>query len=485
MGTLKLHLEKQHLDGPFELAVVVNVRQIADAKGKFPDEPLEQELVIPAGTYPSKYVNVPVGTYRIEAHLPSGEVLRERRKVSRADEEVEVVFRAGHSPYEWLSLQRLAGNVPPQDQYEEWLSSLTSQIGEVAAKANLLPSRSIHIDPSAMSKTAKVIRGVHLRLQPVINSIASAAGSVSDFFSRGPVAVPAAPAETAPDFRLVECAARDGETLWDVLASLQAWKGFESVACLPSTCTLMAPMDPGAITLWRIMQNKTADQDAREYVPPRSFAVSRRGEGVDVILLPVPWPLNTNLQSVQIEVLREAGAGPAGRTTLTVCDPQVGGLLLYLNNARIADASVILDAAQRDGLVENLISEKFKNPLAACAAAYVGLATFSGKDAPGWGPWLQNLNEGFPWLPDGAVVSAAYRMKTARTKQDLDAASAAFVSAYRRGIPYYTAGIQQLLQGLYLFKNSSAEIDAMHGKVSNIALRVDAGQPFTVVTVNT
>lgn len=485
MGTLKLHLEKHHLDAPFELAIVVNVRQIADATGQFPDEPLEQELVIPAGTDLSKYVPVPVGIYCIEARLPSGEVLRERRKVSRADEEVEVVFRAGRSPHEWLSLQRLAGNVPSQDQYEEWLNGLASQISEVAAKTNLLPSKSIHIDPNAMSKTAKVIRGMHLRLQPVINSIASAASSVSDFFSSSPVAVPAAPAETAADFRLIESAARAGETLWDALASLQAWKGFESAARPPSTCNLMPAMDPGPITLWRILQNRIADQDAREYVPPRSFAVSRRGEGVDVISLPVPWPLTTHFQSVPLEVLREAGAGPAGRTTLTVCDPQVGGLLLYLNNARIADASAILDAAQRDGLLENLISEKLKNPLAACAAAYVGLATFSGKDAPRWGPWLQNLNDGFPWLPDGAVLSAAYRMKTARTKQDLDAASAAFVSAYRRGIPYYTAGIQQLLQGLYLFRSNSTEIDAMYGKVSSIALRVDAGQTFTVVTVST
>lgn len=484
MAILKLHLEKEHLDTPIGLAVVANVRQIADAAGKWPDELLDQELVIPAGKYMSKSVNVPVGTYRIEARLPSGEVFRERRKVSRADEEVEVVFRAGPSPHEWLSLQRLAGNVPPQEQYEEWINNLTSGIGEVAAKTTLLPSKSIHTDPNPMSKTAKVVRGMQLSLQPVIGSIASAAGSVSEFFSGGPAEPPVAPAETKADFRLVEFPAQAVESLWDALASLHAWKGFESTARSPSTCSLIGPRDQGPITLLRIMQNRTADQDEREYVPPRSFGVSRRGGGVEVISLPIPWPMITDFQHVPLEVLLEAGANPTSRTTLTVCDPLVGGLLLYLNNARIADASAILDAAQRDGLVENLIYEKLKNPLAACAAAYVGLATFSGKDAPRWGPWLQNLNDWFPWLPDGAIVSAAYRMKTARTSQDLDAASEAFVSAYRRGIPYYTAGIQQLLQGLYLFRNNSAEIDAMYGKVSNIALRSRAGQTFTVVTVN-
>ncbi|MBT1514879.1 hypothetical protein KIP88_30765 [Bradyrhizobium sp. SRL28] len=484
MGTLKLHLEKRHLGTPIELAVVAKVRQIADATGSMPDDPLEQEVVIPAGMQLSKQVEVPVGTYLIEARLPSGEVFRERRKVSRDDEEVDVTFKAGQSPHEWLSLQRLAGNVPSQDQYEEWLNSMTSRIGEVAAKANLVPSKSIHIDPNAMSTAAKVMRGAHLRLQPALKSIASTAGSLADFFSGGPPAAPVAPAETTLDLRLVECPAQAGESLWDALASLQAWKVFESSARPTSTCDLTIPIDQGPITLWRITQNGAADQGSSGYMPPRSFAVSRRGDGVDAISLPVPWPLTTTFPAVPLEVLREAGAGPASRTTLTVCDPQVGGLLLYLNNARIAGASAVLDAAQRDGLVKNLISEKLSNPLAACAAAYVGLATFSGKDAPHWGPWLQNLSDWFPWLPDGAVVSAAYRVKTARTTQDLDAASEAFVSAFRRGIPYYTAGVQQLLQGLYLFRSKSTEIDAMYGKVSNIALRSDAGQTFTVVTVN-
>jgi hypothetical protein len=41
MGTLKLHLEKQHLGTPIELAVVAKVRQIADATGSMPDDPLE------------------------------------------------------------------------------------------------------------------------------------------------------------------------------------------------------------------------------------------------------------------------------------------------------------------------------------------------------------------------------------------------------------------------------------------------------------
>jgi hypothetical protein len=190
------------------------------------------------------------------------------------------------------------------------------------------------------------------------------------------------------------------------------------------------------------------------------------------------------LPPVSLEALREAGIGTAGRTTLTVCDPQIGGLLLYLNNSKIGDASTVLAEAQKYGLIEDLIEEKFRNPLAACAAAYVGLATLSGKETPRWGPWLANVSNRFPWLPDGAIVHGAYQLKTAKTKEDLDAASAAFVAAYRRGLPFYTAGVQQLMHGLYMFSGRNTEIAPMHKKVSDVALRVDAEQAFTVVTVD-
>ena len=483
MASLNLRLEKKYLDADVNLGVVARVQQTA-GPGSATAETLE--VVIPAGRYNSKRVEVPVGTYQIEARLPSGEVLRERREVG-ANENVDVVFQAGQSPHEWLSLQRLAGNVPSQQEFEGWLNNLATRAGEAAKRKNLLPSKSIHVDPEVLGTTATFLRGAHLRLQPAMASVASAASNISEWFSGAAAAAEQqlkSEADATPEFRLVDSDPARGEAHWDALATLSAWKAFEGGAQTSGRCSPDPPIDAGPITLWRIKQQPPPEQASRTYVPSRSFALSRRGVGVDVISLPVPWPLNTNFPPVPVEVLREAGIGTTGRTTLTVCDPQIGGLLLYLKNAKIGAASTVLAAAAEQGLIEELIEEKLRNPLAACAAAYVGLATLSGAEPPRWAPWLANVSNWFPWVPDGAIVHGAYLMKTATTQEDLDLASAAFVDAYRRGLPFYTAGVQQLMQGLYMFAGKSPEIAAMHKKVSAVALRVDAEQTFTVVTVD-
>ena len=97
MASLNLRLEKKYLDADVNLGVVARVQQ-TEGPGSASAEPLE--VVIPAGQYNSKRVEVPAGTYQIEARLPSGEVLRERREVG-ANEDVDVVFQAGQSPHEW------------------------------------------------------------------------------------------------------------------------------------------------------------------------------------------------------------------------------------------------------------------------------------------------------------------------------------------------------------------------------------------------
>ena len=173
-----------------------------------------------------------------------------------------------------------------------------------------------------------------------------------------------------------------------------------------------------------------------------------------------------------------------GRTTTTVRDNQVGGLLAYLGNNRLGDAATVVRSAADEGLIEELIAEKGENPLAACGAAYVGLATLLGrKDRPRWTRWLVNLANRYDWMPDGAIVQGAYLLQFAKDRADLDAALAAFKTAYRRGLPYYAAGVPQLLNGLFSFIEKDKEAKAMHEKVSRVALCVDPNQQFTVVTI--
>lgn len=479
MGRLELRLDKHALGGDLNLAVVASVRQIKDASGEFPADPLVQEIVIPAGRYLRREVEVPAGTYRIEARLPSGEVLHQTRKVTNEADSVDVIFELGHSPHEWLTWQRLAGNVPSQMKYEEWLKKLGKRLAEAAAKETAV---SIDVDPEAIKRTATFLRGLHLRVKPFLDALARV-------FTREieePSADEATPALTEPpEFELVQASPIGSDSLWDALASMPAWNAWRKSAGAHAECSF-SRQDDRELTLWHI------DQTHRERcimagpkgpMPRRCWAISRRGGGVDVITLPVPWPLTPEFPPASIEILREAGTSTAGRTTVTVCDSNLSGMLFYLGSGKLGEAGAVLAEAQRSDLVERLISDKERNPLAACAVAYVGLAIMSVSDQPRWGPWLENVKNWFEWLPDGAVVYAAYRIKTAKNRADLDAALAALKEAYRRGIPFYAAGIQHLTQGLYTFSAKDKDANAMHKKVRQIALCIDANQAFSVITV--
>ena len=493
MAQLELRFDKPNLGGDLKLGVVARIRQIKDANGQFPAEPQEREVVIPAGTSSMRTVDdLSPGTYRIEARLPSGQVLHETREVTDGQQTAGVVFKTGASPHEWLSFQRLAGNVPSQAQYEDWVNKITGQINEFA-KAKADATKPIKIDEATIRGWARFLHNAHVTLQPLLKSLgdlmdrAKAAGDAAPGAERkGTTSIAPPVAAAAAEFELVEADPLHADFLWDVTASMPTWTAWRQTAQLDTTLTVNRH-DDRQLTLWRIDQNDRSRRcvtPSGKRVPWRSLAVMRRGDGVDVIPLPVPWPLNPGISPAALEILREAGTSESGRTTLTVRDEFVGSMIMYLSNGRIADAAAVLAEAEGDGLIEELMSEKLDNPFAACAAAYVGFATLSvGETSPRWTNWLGNLMDLFEWLPDGAVIRAAYLLKTAKARPDLDASLDAFKTAYRRGVPFYTAGLQHLMNGLYTFSESDAEAKAMHDKVAALACRVDPNRAFTQITI--
>jgi hypothetical protein len=507
MAQLELRFEKRNLGGDLKLGVVARIRQIKDANGQFPDEPQEREVVIPAGSYSTRTVDgLPPGTYRIEARLPSGQVLRETREVTDEQPATGVVFETEPSPHEWLSFQRLAGNVPSQAQYEDWVNKIAGQINEFA-KAKADATKPIQIDEATIRGWARLLHNTHATLQPLLKSlgdlldrakvVAGAGPAASDSIGSGPPATTAgterkgmrsiAPpvAAAAAEFELVEADPLHADFSWDAAASMPAWTAWRQTAQLDTTLTVNRH-DDRQVTLWRIDQNDRSRRNVApsgKRVPRRSLVVMQRGDGVDVIPLPVPWPLNSEIPPAALEILREAGTAESGRTTLTVRDEFVGSMIMYLSNGQIADAAAVLAEANRDGLIEDLVSEKLDNPFAACAAAYVGFATLPPGETPPWTNWLGNLMDQFEWLPDGAVIRAAYLQKTAKVRTDLDTSLDVFKTAYRRGIPFYTAGLQHLMNGLYTFSGSDAEAKAMHDKVAALACRVDPNRAFTQITI--
>jgi hypothetical protein len=121
------------------------------------------------------------------------------------------------------------------------------------------------------------------------------------------------------------------------------------------------------------------------------------------------------------------------------------------------------------------------NPLAACAAAYVGLAVYPPNEQERWDGWLRNCMERFPGVPDAAIVHARRLILRPGISEDQTQAAAALRKACAAGIPYFSAGIFLLREMLLQLSVEHPDFVAMAEDVGRIAGRVDAGQIFTVL----
>jgi len=135
----------------------------------------------------------------------------------------------------------------------------------------------------------------------------------------------------------------------------------------------------------------------------------------------------------------------------------------------------------------DLLYQKVENPLAAAGGAYVLVQQpIDPAKPPVWVPWLQNLRNWFPWLPDGAILDGWAHLNGIGRPANMKEAAAAFVAAVERGVPFYSAGARLLFEGLTRV-DAAGEAARPAGFADafdfarGLALRVDVRQPFTVV----
>jgi hypothetical protein len=65
-----------------------------------------------------------------------------------------------------------------------------------------------------------------------------------------------------------------------------------------------------------------------------------------------------------------------------------------------------------------------------------------------------------------------------------DQAKASLFDAFERGIPYYSAGVAWLLDGLTLFAGEDPEAEERMKLVHKVAQRLDVSQAFTVIRLS-
>ena len=208
-------------------------------------------------------------------------------------------------------------------------------------------------------------------------------------------------------------------------------------------------------------------------------------------VLPMPWRQADWTGPGLVDVVVDARDARAKghrqwpvRISVVVRDNVMASVFGYLASGDLPASALVAETAV------DLLYGKMENPLAAAGGAYVLVRTPIHQDHQGpppvWVRWLQNLRTRFPWLPDGAILDGWAHLNGIGRPPNVKEAAAAFVSAVDRGLPFYSAGVRFLFEGL---TRVDATVDAARPTgfaqafefARRLALRVDVSQPFTVV----
>jgi hypothetical protein len=162
-------------------------------------------------------------------------------------------------------------------------------------------------------------------------------------------------------------------------------------------------------------------------------------------------------------------------TTVTIRDGSVGSALGYMTLGAHPTAELLFDQARE------MLFMKMSNPLAAAAGGYVLLATEQGSEPKEWHQWVENLCNRFEWMPDGAILRGSLKLRHQQSDADVEEARSTLKTAYRRGLPFYSVGLQWLLDGLTVCGQDDPEGAAMAKDVQRVSWRCNMQEPFTVV----
>lgn len=201
-------------------------------------------------------------------------------------------------------------------------------------------------------------------------------------------------------------------------------------------------------------------------------------------VMPVPWRQTAAGGNAEVDVMLEATPDDHEwpvRMSVVVRDNIMSSVFGYLSSGDLPAAGRVTDTAI------HYLFEKVENPVAAAGGAYVLVRLPREPKKPEWAPWLQNLRNWFPWLPDGAILDGWAHLQGIGRKADVKQALTAFLQAVDRGLPFYSSGVKLLYEGLSRIeatlnpKTRAERFDFAYDFARRLALRIDPGQPFTVV----
>jgi hypothetical protein len=211
--------------------------------------------------------------------------------------------------------------------------------------------------------------------------------------------------------------------------------------------------------------------------PQRHFAhVESAGERF-AVSLPLPWETlgNHGRAPAQVMVHKHPTDGSV-HIGVIVEDPDFAPMAGLMTASTLPKAAIAVKQASE------MLFGKMLHPLGAAAGGYVLLAAGDSKQQH-WHEWIDNLANWFPSIPDGAILQASLRLRFPKNEHSSAEARAALLQAFDRGIPYYSAGVLWLLDGLTVFAEEPG-VNEMMRTVQRVAHRLDLSQAFTVIRIS-
>lgn len=404
-------------DGRGESRPVV-ARIFGYAAGNEDGEPIMREMVVPAGEMVEE--DLPHGLYNVQLRLPSGRVIQRNVTIDEDSHETYQFFE-DFAPNSGFSLQESAGRDGQK----------------------VLAEAAVASGNTSGDEYEKNVR----RFQ------AERAQGTRHY------APPRRPSPSTLRVHRGDAPALDAAPAW----------GSDPVV---ATAELQ-----GDVAMWRIA---IADDSPPRRSARRWAKIDLPDGGTEIASLPLPWYCAANDEFSPAEVLVDPSRSGAA-TSVAVRDERLAGLLAYLDRGQAGSAGPLLEQLEKDDVIRDAIEGKRSNPLAACAAAYVGLAVYNPNEREVWDHWLGNCVKWFPEVPDTAIVHARRLVLRPTGPQDNAEAAKMLRQACAAGIPYFSAGVALLREMLTVLAPDHPDLAPLAADAARLASRVDPGQAFTVL----
>ena len=425
-----------------------------------------RDLVVAAQRPDGTTVSLEPGYYSVRLFLPSGRVLQQSCEVSEGGES-SLVFEAPAAANTPFSLQESTGTA----SLSKLLDDAVTASADRAASAR--PSRTDRTSTGKPPRRAPR-KSASGRKKTVAPRRTHETGLVTSFSMKSAGSRPKARSfrSSAPkaetELKLSAPGAFAGPAAWSELgAPAGGWskaKGWTRVDASEARETA---------SIWRL-QSHNDD-------PARRWALVSTPKALELVSLPMPWRCVRTRELSPVDVLVDATLGGRAASTLAIHDEALDGLLSYLDRGRLTALRPMMDGLESEGLIAQTIYDKTANPLAACAAAYVGLAVFDTGEPEQWDEWLANIMRRFAWLPDGGILHARRIMLRPRHPAERSEILPAIKRSIAAGIPCYSAGLQLLREMLVVLLEEEEEAEGLLEKVAPVVARSDPRQLFTIL----